>query len=92
VVAHVIQQVTMANEHRHSQRLRTLKGGSIIFGLAPAVDCIVRNLSSAGALLAVESPLGIPEDFTLLIKPELKKKRCRVVWRKADKIGVRFVE
>jgi hypothetical protein len=71
--------------------LRTLKGGSILFGLAPAIDCIIRNMSETGAQLAVESPVGIPDEFTLLIKPQLKKRNCRVAWRKADRIGVRFV-
>jgi hypothetical protein len=79
------------NENRRAARLRTLKGGSILFGVAPAIDCIIRNMSETGAQLAVESPVGIPDEFTLLIRPERKKRNCRVVWRKADRIGVRFV-
>jgi PilZ domain len=78
-------------EKRRFPRLRTLKGGLILFGLAPAIDCVIRNLSEAGAQLVVQTPVGIPDEFTLLIKPELTKRACRVVWRKADKIGVRFV-
>jgi hypothetical protein len=78
-------------EHRVSPRLRTIKGGSILFGVAPSIDCVVRNMSEAGALLAVQSTVGIPADFTLLIKPELKKRDCHVMWRAADRIGVRFV-
>jgi hypothetical protein len=77
--------------NRDSPRLRTLKGGSILFGVAPAIDCVIRNMSETGAMLAVESPLGIPDDFTLLIKPELKKRNCRVAWRGPDRIGVKFV-
>jgi hypothetical protein len=78
-------------EHRVSPRLRTIKGGSILFGVAPSIDCVVRNMSEAGALLAVQSTVGIPADFTPLIKPELKKRDCHVMWRAADRIGVRFV-
>ncbi len=78
-------------EHRVSQRLRTIKGGSILFGFAPAIDCVIRNMSQTGAMLVVESPVGIPNDFTLLIKPELTKRACQVAWRKSDRIGVRFV-
>jgi hypothetical protein len=78
-------------EHRIKPRLRTLKGGSILFGVAPAVDCVIRNMSETGALLAVDSAIGIPEDFTLLIKPELIKRNCRVMWRSANRIGVAFV-
>jgi PilZ domain-containing protein len=76
---------------RHSPRLRTLKGGSIIFGLALGIDCVIRNMSKTGACLQVESPARIPTDFTLLIKPELLKRNCQIAWRSADRIGVRFV-
>lgn len=77
-------------ERRGSARLRTLKGGLIIFGTAPAVECIIRNMSESGALLAVNSA-GIPDKFTLLIKPEMRKRDCQVIWRSTDKLGVRFL-
>jgi PilZ domain len=79
------------SEKRGSPRLRTLKGGSIVFGLAAGIDCVIRNLSDTGAALEVESPVAIPDEFTLLIKPEIIKRKCRVVWRSAKRIGVRFV-
>ena len=79
------------SDHRGSQRLRTYKGGSIIFGVAAAIDCIIRNMSETGAALEVESPVGIPDEFGLLIKPEYIKRNCRVVWRAASRIGVQFV-
>lgn len=75
---------------RRSPRLRTLKGGSIMFGVAAAVDCVIRNMSETGAALEVESPVGIPDEFRLLIKPEFLKRNCRVVWRSAKRIGVAF--
>lgn len=78
------------SEKRRSPRLRTLKGGMIIFGTAPAVDCIIRNLSETGALLVVNSA-GIPDEFALVIKPEMLKRKCRVVWRSVDRIGASFV-
>lgn len=76
---------------RQSQRLRTFKGGSIIFGVAAPIECIVRNMSATGAALDVDSPAGIPDDFTLLIKPEFLKRNCRVVWRSPKRIGVQFL-
>jgi hypothetical protein len=76
-------------ENRGSPRVRILKGGSIIFG-ASVVDCVVRNLSETGACLEVASPVGIPADFTLQIKPEPTKHNCHVVWRSASRIGVYF--
>jgi hypothetical protein len=77
-------------ENRASPRVRTLKGGSIIFGVASTVDCVVRNLSETGACLEVASPIGIPDDFMLQIKPEATKRDCHVAWRSANRIGVYF--
>ena len=77
-------------EKRANPRVRTLKGGSIIFGTACTVDCVVRNLSETGACLEVASPVGIPDDFTLQIKPEPTKRNCHVAWRSANRIGVSF--
>ena len=77
-------------EHRASPRLRTLKRGLIIFGTAPTLECVIRNMSDLGALLML-NPVGLPDEFTLVIKPEMVKRACRVAWRLADKIGVQFV-
>jgi hypothetical protein len=80
------------DENRQNQRQRTFKGGTISFGLAAAsIDCVIKNISATGGCLEVESPVGIPDDFTLVIKPDYFKRACKVVWCKARKIGVRFV-
>jgi hypothetical protein len=79
------------NENRQNQRQRTFKGGTISFDLGAGIDCVVKNLSATGGCLEVESPVGIPDEFTLVIKPEYLKRSCKVVWRKARRIGVRFV-
>jgi PilZ domain len=77
-------------EKRASPRVRTLKRGSIVFGVASTVDCVVRNLSETGACLEVASPIGIPDDFTLQIRPEPTRRDCHVAWRSANRIGVYF--
>ncbi len=76
-------------EHRTSQRRRTLKAGTISFG-GGAIDCTVRNLSESGAALDVISPIGIPERFILLVEADHRHLPCRVVWRKEKRIGVHF--
>ena len=52
---------------------------------------MIRNLTKNGACLVVESQAGVPDQFSLLIKPENIKRDCQVAWRLADKIGIRFV-
>jgi hypothetical protein len=54
------------------------------------IDCTVRNVSETGALLEIESPVGIPNNFTLVISKDGVKRPCRVAWRSARRIGVRF--
>jgi len=78
-------------ERRTAPRHRTFKGGSISFAGAGGIECVVRNLSAAGACLEVASPIGIPDEFDLIIRPEYQRRRCHLVWRKAQRIGVRFV-
>jgi hypothetical protein len=50
----------------------------------------VRNLSPIGACLEVESQVGIPNDFTLVIDIDHVKQSCHVIWRKATRLGVTF--
>jgi hypothetical protein len=34
----------------------------------------------------------MPASFVLIIKPEIVRRSCAVVWRGAGRIGVRFTE
>jgi len=76
-------------DHRRANRQRTFKGGTIAFGGATRVECVIRNLSESGACLEVPNPT-VPDQFTLLIRPELINRPCEVAWRSETRIGVRF--
>ncbi|MGD9924820.1 MAG: PilZ domain-containing protein [Pseudorhodoplanes sp.] len=78
-------------ERRKSQRLRTLKSGSVMFGFVPDIACRVRNMSSGGACLELERRTKLPGDFSLLIKPEYIRRSCRLVWQSDLRVGVQFV-
>ncbi|MGB7260065.1 MAG: PilZ domain-containing protein [Pseudolabrys sp.] len=52
---------------------------------------LIRNISETGALLELQSPALIPDDFSLLIKTELTRRQCRVIWRAPLRLGVKFV-
>jgi hypothetical protein len=77
------------HEQRTNQRQRVLKTGTIAFD-GSGIDCVVRNISATGAALEVESQLGIPPEFKLIISAEHFNEFCRVLWRKAKRIGVVF--
>lgn len=76
-------------DQRTSPRQRVLKSGTIAFDGA-GIDCVVRNISATGAALEVESQIGIPGEFKLVISAEHFNGFCRVLWRKAKRIGVVF--
>jgi hypothetical protein len=54
--------------------------------------CIVCNLSEGGAKLMIEEPTQLPTEFVLFLRPDSPiGRRCHVIWRVENKIGVRFV-
>jgi hypothetical protein len=86
-----ITEVIMVNvERRMVQRHRTLKTGHIAFNGAAAIDCRIRNLSSAGACLDVETPIGIPDDFILVMETDHLQRPCHIIWRAPSRLGVKF--
>jgi hypothetical protein len=77
------------DEHRIAHRHRVLKAGTIEFN-GGAIDCTIRNLSNTGAALDVASPVGIPDQFTLVLPADGSHTPCHIVWRKEKRIGVTF--
>ena len=78
-------------DRRAESRRRTLKEGRILFNRRrSAIDCVLRNFSSAGACLEVASPIGVPDQFELLIDGETQPRFCVSIWRHDSKIGVAF--
>lgn len=75
-------------DRRISPRMRTLKGGRIVWHPGASADCIVRNLSETGACLEVHTP--VPHVFELFLDGEKSHRLCNVVWWKENRIGVKF--
>ncbi len=78
------------DERRTNVRRRVLKAGTIAFGQAAGIDCTVRNVSETGACLEVVSPIGIPDQFTLVVPHDAVMRQVQVKWRRANRIGVVF--
>jgi hypothetical protein len=47
-------------------------------GDGSGIDCLVRNMSDGGANLEVESQVGIPSSFELVINVEHSNHHCHV--------------
>jgi hypothetical protein len=76
-------------ESRTNQRHRVLKAGKIAFnGGASVLDCTIRNISETGACLVVVNAVAVPQEFDLL--PDDTSRRCDALWRKPNRVGVKF--
>ena len=81
------------SEQRNQSRQRVFKAGKIVVQHGASVfDCIVRNLSEAGACVDLGTTLGVPDCFVLNIEADRISRACQVVWRTERRIGVRFPE
>lgn len=72
-----------------SQRTILMKRGTIFFRNS-SVDCLVLNISTGGAGLALESDVAVPLAFELEIESEPIRRRCVVAWRLERRFGVTF--
>ena len=76
-------------EKRAAIRDSVLKAGTLQFD-GGWINCVVRDRSSAGAMLHVTSSVGIPERCTLIMSPDGRHVLCRIAWRMEKRIGVVF--
>jgi hypothetical protein len=53
------------------------------------IECTVIDLSQRGARLSLDLT-DVPDEFRLLIATNGLSRRCRVVWRQGNEIGVAF--
>jgi hypothetical protein len=65
-----------------------LRGGLTGWHNGDSSECIVHNLSDTGAHLQIRGP--VPKTFNLVIDGDQVSRSCCVVWRNANRIGVRF--
>jgi diguanylate cyclase (GGDEF)-like protein len=79
------------SERKFTLQGRTLLAGKVIsnFGQS-SIDCVVRRISDHGATINVESPLGIPPHFHLLIPGEGAPRPCKRVWQSGEELGLEF--
>jgi hypothetical protein len=81
----------MTDDNRYIPRRRVLKGAKIIStDGSMVVDCVIRNLSVAGAKLDVPATLALPHEFTLLDVQTDRRYIATMAWRRGDQMGVEF--
>ena len=79
-------------ELRIAERSRSLLKARIVFNnRMSTIDCIVKNISTSGAKIAVASTLSIPNEFDLEIPLRGKTYRVQMRWRDSESMGVEFM-
>ncbi|WP_249148084.1 sensor domain-containing diguanylate cyclase [Bradyrhizobium sp. AUGA SZCCT0177] len=79
------------SEQKPMPRGRTFLAGKIISNYGQStIDCTVRRISDTGAVIEVESVLGIPQHFHLMIPGEGDPQPCKRSWQSEKQIGLVF--
>jgi hypothetical protein len=78
-----------SQERRKERREKTLIGATVSFNARRSVfDCLIRNISTAGALLEFPDTTLAPTEFELHVRHRDQSFRGTVVWRKQERAGV----
>ena len=79
-------------ERRRSSRQKSFLRGCIYFNARrSAVDCLIRDLSGAGARLIFSAAVNVPDKIDLYIAQKEEMLRAHVQWRYGDEAGIAFV-
>jgi hypothetical protein len=79
------------SERRRSARSKSFLRGCVLFNNGrSALDCLVRDVSAAGARLIFTEPAAIPDTVDLHIPQKDKTLHAHVQWREGQEIGVTF--
>jgi hypothetical protein len=77
-------------DRRGEGRRKVLKAARTFWPNGDSSQCVVYNLSETGAQLELQSP--VPNVFELLIEGDPLRRSCSVVWRRANRAGIKFLE
>ncbi len=79
-------------ERRAIVRTRVHRDAEIVLRgrMAEKVQCTLRDLTNAGACIALACPYTMPDTFELTLDHGRSLRPCRVRWRSHDRLGVSF--
>ena len=78
-------------ERRKVTRTRVLKRAKMLLGNTSVIDCVARDLTNIGAGLEVPSANELSGSLDLTLDDGRSIRRCRLVWRKLNRAGVKFL-
>jgi hypothetical protein len=82
---------TIVPERRKITRHKSFLQGRVYFnGRRSSADCIVRDITDAGARLKFADSPAVPEVFELHIPNKQESFRAHVIWNHGSELGVMF--
>lgn len=79
-------------ERRKGNRVRRLLAGKVIYSNGELIaDCILRNVSQTGARIEMSGIVPLPEYFQVVRLKERTIAEARLVWRRANEVGVTWM-
>ena len=81
-----------AQKKREPRKLLGRKAWITLDGGFAARQCVVHDISSAGAKIRIEGAASLPARLKLAFARDARTGRtCQVVWRRDNSAGVKFV-
>ena len=78
-------------DRRQSARDRVLFGAVAKFKTPDtAVNCVVRNISDAGACVEFDSAAKLPDELSLSVPRKGRSFLATLIWRQAGRVGLAF--
>jgi hypothetical protein len=77
-------------ERRRFPRTKVYRPAKLIVGGRSMVSCVVRDVSSHGACLHLQSTASLPDQFDLSFDTGHLLRKCHVAWRTLTNVGVAF--
>jgi len=77
---------------RKAERVRSFMSAQVMFNSAPAIDCLVKNFSTAGVRLEISDGMPLPNEFELNIPHKGRTYHARVAWRGEGIVGAEFID
>jgi hypothetical protein len=81
----------MVSRRKHIRHRSDAPGTIAVFDGAPGIPCTLENVSIGGACIRFETNILLPPVFTLSVPAEKVDRRCELMWRDGNRIGVSFV-
>ena len=82
----------MANERRKNLRVQWNSSAMFYDGDGDCHPCVLSDFSNGGAMITGVTVSAVPDEFMLRMARGLKPRKCHVLWRSTDALGVEFTD